>query len=400
MRRSGHFSGEPVCDAHIRRRRAMCRLVLALAALPAALLAQDKLIREGGRWVRTITGSAPATGRLRVSAGGPVHLEGGASPEVAYTARFSVQARSEAEARRILDRYRVRAVRAGEWLDLAAPGGPVIATLSVKAPRLDAAIVSTEDGPVEVNGIDGPLDVESGAGELKCNRIRGDCRLVTGGGQILAGEVNGALRAATGGGRVVVKAVRGEAVLQTAGGDIELDDAGADVRASTAGGAVRVTRAAGSVTATTGGGPITIGRAGGIVVARNVAGPVQVGAAAGVRCESGTGGVRVSNVSGPLQVSTAAGSIIAGLLSGRPMTNSLLETGNGDITVLIPANLGVTIRAENAMADSLKRIVSDFPSVPVRIEGMRLLAEGQVNGGGPLLRISGTGGTIFIKRQP
>jgi hypothetical protein len=28
-----------------------------------------------------------------------------------------------------------------------------------------------------------------------------------------------------------------------------------------------------------------------------------------------------------------------------------------------------------------------------------VIAEGPVNGGGPILRISGTGGTIFIKRQ-
>jgi hypothetical protein len=31
---------------------------------------------------------------------------------------------------------------------------------------------------------------------------------------------------------------------------------------------------------------------------------------------------------------------------------------------------------------------------------MQVVAEGPVNGGGPLLRINGTGGTIFIKRQP
>jgi hypothetical protein len=61
--------------------------------------------------------------------------------------------------------------------------------------------------------------------------------------------------------------------------------------------------------------------------------------------------------------------------------------------------VGVTIRAENRLADTIQRIVSDFPGVPVRMQGMRVVAEGQVNGGGPLLQISDTGGTIFIKRQ-
>jgi len=171
------------------------------------------------------------------------------------------------------------------------------------------------------------------------------------------------------------------------------------VRANTAGGPVQITRAAGAVTAATGGGPISIGRSGGIVVTRNMAGPVQVGGAAGVRSESGSGTIRLTNIYGGLRVSTAMGSIVASLLAGSPFADSFLATGNGDITVLIPSNVGVNIRAENEGADSLRRIVSDFPGIPVRMRGMQVVAEGPVNGGGPLLRISGTGGTIFIRRQ-
>jgi hypothetical protein len=51
------------------------------------------------------------------------------------------------------------------------------------------------------------------------------------------------------------------------------------------------------------------------------------------------------------------------------------------------------------MADNMRRIVSDFRQVQARLSGSRLVAEGAVNGGGPLLQINGTGGTIFIKRQ-
>jgi hypothetical protein len=76
-----------------------------------------------------------------------------------------------------------------------------------------------------------------------------------------------------------------------------------------------------------------------------------------------------------------------------------LATGSGDITVIIPSNLGVNIRAENTMADSLKRIVSDYPALGPRRQGNRIVAQGAVNGGGPLLQISDSGGTIFIKRQ-
>lgn len=368
--------------------------------VPSVLLAQRTLSREGDQWVETLTGTAPAAARLRVNCHGPVHLEGGAASEIAYSVKLSVRARNEAAARRLLGRFGVRTMRSGDWSVVTTEGGPVTSILTLQAPRLEAAVISTAEGGVEANGIDGALTADSGAGELKCDRVRGDCRLMTGGGDILVGEAGARLRAATGGGRIAVKSVRGEAALETAGGDIEVGDAGATVRADTAGGSIRVTRAGGSVTASTGGGPIVIGQAGGIVITRNMAGPVQVGAAPGVRSESGTGGVQLSNIAGPIRVSTAIGNIMASLLAGSPLSDSFLATGNGDITVLIPSNLGLTIRAENDLADSIRRIVSDFPGIPVRMMGTQVVAEGPVNGGGPLLRISGTGGTIFIKRQP
>ena len=64
-----------------------------------------------------------------------------------------------------------------------------------------------------------------------------------------------------------------------------------------------------------------------------------------------------------MRVSTAMGSIMASLLAGK-LADSFLATGNGDITVYIPSNVGVTIRAQNEMADSTRRIAVDFPGDP------------------------------------
>jgi DUF4097 and DUF4098 domain-containing protein YvlB len=192
--------------------------------------------------------------------------------------------------------------------------------------------------------------------------------------------------------------VRGDAVLETQGGDIQAGQAGGSVEAQTGAGEVRIGSAGGAVNATTGGGQIIVEKARGIVTARNLAGPVQVGAAAGVRCQSGSGAVRITNITGSMNVSTSAGSIFASLLNGR-LTDSYLATGNGDITVVIPSNVGVTVQAVNELADTMRRIVSDFQNIQTRRQGTRLIAQGAANGGGPLLRISGTGGTIYIRRQ-
>ena len=106
----------------------------------------------------------------------------------------------------------------------------------------------------------------------------------------------------------------------------------------------------------------------------------------------------MANISGPIRVSTSLGNILANLL-GAHLADSYLATSNGDITVLIPSNVGVTIRAQNDMADSLRRIITEYSAINVRRQGRQVVADGPVNGGGPLLQISATAGTIFIRKQ-
>jgi len=367
---------------------------LALAASAGA----QTLVCKDGRCERMIYGTAPAASRLRIRAHGPVTLEGGASNTLRYTVSVKVNARTEAEGRRTLEQFAVHTQSMGGWTVVSMPGGAALTTVTVKAPKLLEASIFTSDGAVEVTGVEGQVEVESGAGALKADHVRGDCRLVTGGGNIQIGQVGGSLHCATGAGFINVKSVRGPAVLETQGGDINVADAAAEVHANTGGGGVHVVHAGGLVSATSGGGEIIVDKAGGIVTARNMAGPVEVGAAAGVRCESASGGVRLRNISGAMNVSTSLGSILAVLL-GRLPADSYLATANGDITVLIPSNVGVNIQAQNKMADTLQRIISDFPAVRARRQGNLVVAEGAVNGGGALLQISGTGGTIFIKKQ-
>ena len=371
--------------------------LLLLLLLPLAGNGQQDLRRERDGWVRTYSGTLPAAARLRINGHGPVTLEGGGRT-FTYAIRVSISARSEVEARRLLGRLPMRIETQGDWVVLTAPGGPAVAAVTVKAPHLSSAAIATSDGALEIAGIDGSLDANTRAGEIAVDRIRGQCTLLTGGGAVRIGEVDGPLKCTSGAGRITVKAVHGAATLYTYGGDITADQVAGETRAETVGGSIHIRSAGGPVTATTGGGEIVVDKANGVVTARNMAGPVQVGAAAGVHCENGSGGIRLSRIAGPMRVSTSMGSIVADLVGGR-FSDSILATASGDITVLIPSNVGVTIHAQNAMADTLRRIVSEYSALSARRVANRVVAEGAVNGGGPVLQISDRGGTIFIKRQ-
>lgn len=388
------------------RRSALSKLAIVAALLPMGgacqvlrdALREAPLEAEPGGWAITYRGSLPAARVLRINGHGPVTLQAGTAPVFFYTARLSVAAHSEAEARRMLARSPF-AVTRGPLVTLTAPGGPVHTRIEVKAPALALARIVNTDGAVEASGIEGELVVESRTGDVTVDRIGGPATVTTGGGDVRIGVVGGNLRCLTGGGKITLQVARGDAVLETHGGDIVVGDVAGALRAQTVAGNIQVHLAGGQLTAITGGGEVAIEKAGGTVSVRNLAGPVRLGSAqGGFECQSASGGIRLSGVTGPMRVSTSLGSIVADL-AGAHLADSFLATTGGDITVLIPSNLGVTIHAESRMSDTLRRIVSDFPAIPVSRMGSRVVAQGAANGGGPLLRISGTGGTIFIRRR-
>ncbi|HUA61740.1 MAG TPA: hypothetical protein VML19_23495 [Verrucomicrobiae bacterium] len=374
-------------------------VVAAAVLLPLAGSSQQDLNREGGgSWSRTFTGQASPQGRLVIESRGPVALEGGGSGPLVYTVKLTVMAQTEAEARRMLDRLALRILTANGATALIAPTGRVLTTVSVKAPHLDSAFIRTTEGGVDVRGIDGGLEAQA-VGELHVDRVGGDCTLFTAGGDVTIGDIAGNLHCTTRAGRIGVKSVKGDAVLTTDGGDIDGGHIGGGVTAHTGGGSVHIVTAGGTVNMMTGGGELQVDKAGGPVIARNLLGPVTIsGAAGGVQCENASGPVRVSNIAGPINISTAMGSILANLM-GSHIGDSTLATANGDVTVMIPSNVGVTIRAQNEMADSMRRIVSEFPTIKLERQATRLIATGPVNGGGPVLRIAALSGTIYIKRQ-
>src|SRR5947208_9585533 len=168
------------------RRSGLSSALAGLAALLAAMLpvSAQPLVCKNGQCERIIYGAAPAGSRLRVNAHGPVTLEGGVSKNLSYTIRLSVNARSEAEGRRALQQYTVHVATQGPWTVLNAPGGVVMTAVTIKAPNLAAAHISTSEGKVEAAGIDGLLDVDTRAGIVLVDRVNGDSKLITGGGDI------------------------------------------------------------------------------------------------------------------------------------------------------------------------------------------------------------------------
>jgi hypothetical protein len=379
--------------------------IVGLIATATAWCDQVTLQREGAYWVEQRTGTCGErqSGFVRVSMRGPVSVNGAAAPACHYSLKKRVRAASEAQARRVFAQLQLRSVigRVGTAVELLAPPQEIALTeLELTVPRsLSKVAVETAAGDVSVRGIDGAVWVRSGAGVIALDAISGSADVRTGGGEIRIGRVEQTVRSATEGGSISVTYAGGESYFETAGGEIDILEAAGPVHANTGGGNIRVERSGGSVYAKTTSGRIEVQRAGGIVVAGNSGGSVQVGYAAGVQVESSGGGIQLRGSSGAIRAVSDVGSIYAELRAGSRLSDSVLTSASGDITVFIPADLALTIRALNESGRT-SNIISEFQEIAIRHQhaAREALAEGMLNGGGPVLKISSDRGRIYLRR--
>jgi DUF4097 and DUF4098 domain-containing protein YvlB len=384
----------------------MKRTLWLMPFLAIAALGQTKstVTREGPYWVETVTGSFAAATNLRVAAAGAVRIQGEARGDVAYSLRRRAQAPDLAFARTLLDRIVVKSTQQGGWtvVEVTVPDlRRVSADLQIRVPkRLREVAVASRGGGLDLLDLDGAARAETAGGAINVDRVAGAVTVRTGGGAVRLGKIGGNVDCFSSGGDITADFLGAEAALNTRGGQIVVREAKGLVRAKTAGGNIRIEHAGRGVEVAAGAGLIEILEAGGPVVAETGAGSIKVHAAGNVRCESGAGTIKLLAISGGLRAITGAGGILADLSSVKGLQDSTLTTSAGDITVLIPSNLAVTVEAVNTTPGS-RRIVSDFREISPRVSlgNARSEAQGSVNGGGPVLRLAASGGTIYLRRQ-
>lgn len=347
------------CEPPLSRSRLV---LLALASLPA--LAQT--ISTGAIPVK------PGT-RLAIQASGPVSVQA-----IDGTANLTYRLWNWTARRPLHHRG------SPGQLDIQVPPA---GSLELWVPRsIGDVTIRTTVGPVLVAGITSSADVEAASGALTLAAIAGNVKARTGGGEIRLGRIGGTADCRTGAGGVTAEWLARDAALETAGGEVIVADSRGALRVASGGGNVHVCRGR-RITAVTEGGSVEVERADGMVSARTLGGAIRLGA-----------------ISGPVQASTVMGSILAGLLwQAAAREASQLDTKSGDITVILPSNMAVTVQAENEFAGRTGRIFSDFPEVEVLgwgwLAGRPAAARGDINGGGPLLKLSASRGMIRLQRQ-
>lgn len=198
----------------------------------------------------------------------------------------------------------------------------------------------------------------------------------------------------TAGGSIVAEDLRGDADLRTAGGSVQTTNIDGPLSVNTSGGSIKADRI---------GGPARLHTSGGSITARNVDGSVDCNTSGGsitvedangdVEAHTSGGSIRLTGIHGTANARTSGGSVTADLRTA-PTGPMELETSGGSVTLRLTEDTRIDIDA-HASGGSVRT------DMPVQVEGelSRTRLKGEINGGGPLVKLRSSGGGIKILKQ-
>ena len=281
---------------------------------------------------------------------GAVVIEGGRGNEVVVTVLKGMNKVSSREADAMFERYDVSFNERGSNITIRGeydkPRGRINWRKSLKV-HYEITV------PENIN-----IDIKTAGGSIHAEDIDGDARLKTSGGSLQLRNVDGDLYARTSGGSIQGKNLGGVADLHTSGGSINIDGAGGSLTAKTSGGSISISDVDGTVDANTSGGTI-----------------------------------RLREIAGAVNAKTSGGSIEAEIL-GQPDDDMRLQTSGGSVTVHLDEDIQADIDAQASGGS----VSTDF-AVTVRGTVKRSKLQGEINGGGPLLTLRTSGGSVRIREN-
>lgn len=396
----------------IRKQLTLPLLMLALAASGVAQTegASSKVYRDGSCWVEETTGTLPNSRYIKIHTdAGSVNVTGNQQSNITYTIRKRVSASSEESAKRMFENLRVLANHQSEAAVFGGEGGGGwhrgSVEFNITAPRsVEMIKTRTDGGDMQFAHLNSRIEAESGGGRVSLDDINGNVEARTGGGAINVGTVNGDLGIRTGGGRVNIGTVGGKLNTSTGGESIHVDTVKRDAVIETGGGNISVQSVGGDLRGSTGGGNIDVGNVAGTMDVETGGGSIRLNGGDGaIKAQTGSGSIHCFKVLKSVRAETGAGGITAEFMTmNGKFSDSILETGVGDIVVYLPSDLKVSIHASIDVANGKDAIRSDFSGIRISSENTdygprEMSAEGNLNGGGPMLKLhTSTGKIQFI----
>ena len=273
---------------------------------------------------------------LKVStAGGNISVSTSHDNVVKIVAKEHIRASSEAEADDVLSKLDLKMEQSGGEVEASA--------------RYDTGFGLHFGNwpPVQVDFIvsipqDASVELKTSGGNVTVDDLDGTANIHTSGGDIKLAVIGGEIDASTSGGNVILEDGKAKVRLETSGGNISVKHIGGTADLHTSGGDIKIDSAEGSVDAETSGGDVKAGFTGGL--------------------------------KGDCSLSTSGGQVKAAVSKGAAFHLDA-STSGGEVDA---SGLTITIEHGGSGKSSLS---------------------GNVNGGGPDLKLHSSGGDIEIQAR-
>jgi DUF4097 and DUF4098 domain-containing protein YvlB len=237
-------------------------------------------------------------------------------------------------------------------------GANLHADFTVHVPKGVKVKVDNKVGLIEANGVDAPLELDSGSGDIKGGKNSGSLEADTGSGDITFNGHDGALDLQSGSGDVTVTQQKNGALqVETGSGDVTLDTVGGMLTARTGSGDVKLSQfTGGGGDLETGSGEISITDAGGSMKLRTGSGGIHAtGFKSGeaVECHAGSGDIELDgDLSAVLRLTAESGSgDIVIHTSAVPSLHIDATSDSGDVDVDLPGMQNVSAHSHSIRAD-------------------------------------------------
>ena len=310
--------------------------LLKLGCLSALLLSLPEVAHA--KIIRTVdkTFTVQPGGTLHVATqGGDVRVQTGDVKEVRVTAKETIRASSEKEADELLEEMTLTIEQKGN--DVSAEAKYAKKSFGIHWGQTPVTVDFVVTVPDHFNA-----DLHTSGGDIVVGNLTGNVSARTSGGDMKFDKIAGDIDASTSGGDVVLKEGTARAKISTSGGDIHIDRAGGPTEVSTSGG------------------DIVINSTEHLISARTSGGEIQA------------------------------------VLTGPLKDDCFLSTSGGEVSVLVAKGTGFALDAHTSGGDV------DASGITLTIDrggiGKSRLV-GEVNGGGPRLKVRASGGDITIRAK-
>ncbi len=198
------------------------------------------------------------------------------------------------------------------------------------------------------------------------------------------------VRSESGSGNVSIDGVNGPVKMNSGSGNVTAKHLGDEVRVSTGSGDIRIETAKGPVRANAGSGSIEASGIGGAFYGDTGSGDITMSqdAPGTVTAKTGSGNLRLRNVNGGLEAHSGSGDIE---IDGQAKRDWTVESGSGNINLRLPSNAAFSV---DARANSGSVAVNH----PITMQGTlkRNHVQGRVGEGGPMLNLQSGSGEIRV----